>query len=538
MTIARRLTILLVTLILAIVAVTAAGLFQMKTLADQMAFLNDNVTPSIVSIDRANSDFNALRALILRHVLSDSAQDKAEIDGAIQALRTRMDKGLQYYLDNYITNDQDRTLLLAEQEKLKQFYAMIEAPLELSRAMQRDKAKALIENARPSVAGVGNALQAHVDFNVDLANEYANVRAKETYRTGLWVMSGIVLVALAAGLFLGLAAYRHTVGRLEGMRTAVSEIAAQRDFTKQIGADGFDEVSDMGRALNGLFDDLRASFGQIRTHAEAVSDAASRVASAAHQVATGSGDQSEASASMAAAIEELTVSIGHVSDRSGEAQALVSHAGGVARNGSRVIGQTLGDIRSIEVAVKEAAEIVTRLDEGSSRINAVVAVIREVADQTNLLALNAAIEAARAGEQGRGFAVVADEVRKLAERTAQSTGEITSTMATMQNDASNAVKGMLSAVEQVDRGVEHTREAEQAVREIETGSLQAIGIVGEISDAIREQSSASSIIAQKVEQIARMSEENTAAAGTTSATATDLNSLAVAMRAEVRKYRV
>jgi len=181
---------------------------------------------------------------------------------------------------------------------------------------------------------------------------------------------------------------------------------------------------------------------------------------------------------------------------------------------------------------------VSRLDASSAKINAVVNVIKEVADQTNLLALNAAIEAARAGEQGRGFAVVADEVRKLAERTAQSTQEITSTMTAMQSDASHAVKGMRTAVEQVNKGVEHTREAEHAVREIESGSTETIGMVSEISEAIREQSSASSIIAQKVERIAQMSEENSAAAGTTSSTAADLNSLAATMRNEVQKYRV
>ncbi len=538
MTIAKRLMILLATLMLALAAVGAVGLLQMKTLNDNIKFVHENVLPSVVAIDKAANDFTIIRALVLRHILSDDDKDMANIDTQILEIRARLDKNLQHYLDNYVTNDRDKALLLAERERLKEFYALIEEPLALSRAQQPDKAKILIEKARAKVGATNDAFQEHIKFNIELSDEYANVRADASYRTGLWTMAGVILAAVAAGLFLGATTYRQVVGALGRIKTTVSEIASQRDFTRRVDAKGQDEVSDTGRALNTLLEEVQSSFQQFRTQTEQVSEAAARLASAAHQVATGSDDQSEASASMAAAIEELTVSINHVSDRSAEANTLVTHAGSAARNGSKVIGQTLGDIRNIESAVNDAAEIVGRLDASSAKVNAVVNVIKEVADQTNLLALNAAIEAARAGEQGRGFAVVADEVRKLAERTAQSTQEITSTMAAMQNDASHAVRGMMTAVEQVNRGVEHTREAEQAVREIESGSTETIGMVSEISEAIREQSSASSIIAQKVERIAQMSEENSAAAGTTSSTASDLNNLAASMRSEIQKYRV
>ena len=538
MTIAKRLTILLATLMLALAAVGSAGLLQMKSLNENIKYVHENIIPSVVAIDKAANDFAIIRALVLRHILSDDDKDMAAIDAQILEVRSRLDKNLQHYLDNYITNDRDKELLLVEQKEVKQFYALIEEPLALSRAQKPDQAKELIAKARAQVAAVDKAFQEHIKFNVDLSDEYANVRADASYRSGLWTMGSIILAAIVAGLLLGMGTYRQVVGALSGIRSIVGEIASHRDFTRRVDAKGQDEVADTGRALNTLLEQVQSSFQQFRTQTEQVSDAASRLASAAHQVASGSDDQSEASASMAAAIEELTVSISHVSDRSNEASTLVVHAGAVARNGGEVIGQTLTDIRRIETAVKEAAEIVARLDAGSAKINAVVAVIKEVADQTNLLALNAAIEAARAGEQGRGFAVVADEVRKLAERTAQSTQEITSTMTTMQSDASNAVKGMMTAVDQVNKGVEHTREAEHAVREIESGSSQTIGMVNEISEAIREQSSASSIIAQKVERIAQMSEENSAAAGTTSSTASDLNNLASAMRSEIQKYRV
>jgi len=407
----------------------------------------------------------------------------------------------------------------------------------LSKNHQSAQAGAKILAARPASDAVTQTLKSHWDYNLKLTNEAVN-SAEADARQGSWIISITALGAIVVGLLLGFTTYRQVLGSLSDMKTAMSEVSTNLDFTRRLSITNKDEVADTGRAFNALLEKVQSSLQKIRSSAEQVSTSSTQQSTAAQQVSTGSGEQSEAASSMAAAVEELTVSINHVSDRASEANSLVINAGKVARDGAATIGQTLADIRHIETAVKEAAEIVSRLDEGSTKVNAVVAVIKEVADQTNLLALNAAIEAARAGEQGRGFAVVADEVRKLAERTAQSTQEISSTMLAMQTDADNAVKGMFAAVEQVENGVVHAQEAENAVREIESGSEQTVMMVGEITEAIREQSTASSIIAQQVERIAQMSEENNAAARTTATTSSDLSDVAKSMRAEVGLYRV
>ncbi len=152
------------------------------------------------------------------------------------------------------------------------------------------------------------------------------------------------------------------------------------------------------------------------------------------------------------------------------------------------------DINEIAGSVDQASTSIRELGTQSERISSVVAVIREVADQTNLLALNAAIEAARAGEQGRGFAVVADEVRKLAERTAMSTREISEMVESVRSGARAAVERMELAVVRVSAGVERAEGASTSIREIGAASRNAVGMVSEITDAIREQTTTRSLL--------------------------------------------
>ena len=208
------------------------------------------------------------------------------------------------------------------------------------------------------------------------------------------------------------------------------------------------------------------------------------------------------------------------------------------KNGESVVVKTVEDIDAIALSVSSSAELINRLETQSREIASVVNVIKEVADQTNLLALNAAIEAARAGEQGRGFAVVADEVRKLAERTGNSTREITDTIDVMREGAQAASTAMMNAVEQVTASVSRASGACDMIRKIGEGSREAVGMVSEITDAIHEQSASSTSVAQSVERIAQMAEQSTAAAQGSADTAQQLNSLAQEMRMITDQYKL
>ncbi|CAL92747.1 methyl-accepting chemotaxis protein [Azoarcus olearius] len=537
MSIARRIALLLAILIGALVALGTMGVVQMSRVNEGLVYQNEKILPKLDLIAATQRRAITYRLLVLRHVLTTDARAMEAAEAPLRQLASEIDADLRKY-ESMTDSDEDRRLLRADREALTAYAAVAERSLAHSRANRNEEASAL---ANGEAAERGNALiaalDAHARYNREL-NEAFATGAEETFRSSRALTVALVVLALAAGGGFGFLAYRRIVGALLAMSAAVEGVSSTLDFSRRVPADGKDEVAQTGRAFNALLERVQQSLRKMSTHAGEVSAAGSQLASSARQVSIGSSAQSEAAAAMAAAVEQMTVSINHVADRAGEARRLAVLAGDEARGGAEVIGLTLADIRRIDVSVRQAAERVQQLDEDSARVSAVVTVIKEVADQTNLLALNAAIEAARAGEQGRGFAVVADEVRKLAERTAQSTQEISSTMEAMQAGARNATGGMSAAVELVGVGVAHAQQAEASVRQIEDGARRTVDIVAEISDAIREQSVASSSIAQQVERVAQMTDENSAAAASTSDTAVGLEGLAQEMQGEVARYRV
>ncbi len=539
MNIAKKLMLVLVGLVLSQIVLVGVATFSINNLREGLVFSNRNLLPSVIKIDAMARDFAMLRVYALRHILFDDARKMAGVEDKIKTLRVGMDRDFKDYLDNLISDEKDKALLLDEQRKVGSYYAVLDEILRLSREQLPDKAKELLFSAETEalIVAATDAFKTHVEYNIELVTVGGAAIETEAVNS---IRSMFVLPLLAAvvALIMGVSLYRQIVGALHVLESTTVEVASQLDFTKTVPLAGRDEVSNVSRAFNGLLGNVRSSLQGMAEHANRLNAMSSELAAAAQQVSMGSESQSQSSAGVAAAVEQLTVSINHVSDRASQASQLALEAGTVARNGSRVINQTLTDITRIEDAVKEAANTVMRLNEGSAKVNNVVTVIREVAEQTNLLALNAAIEAARAGEQGRGFAVVADEVRKLAERTSLSTQEIATTIIGMQSDATEAVHGISQAVEQVAKGVEHTQEAEKAVREIEAGAEQTVKVVGEIADAIREQSTASSLIAQEIESLAQMIEENSAAACSAASSASALKDVSDQVQREVARYQV
>jgi len=360
-------------------------------------------------------------------------------------------------------------------------------------------------------------------------------------QAGQRAVSAIVIAisfAVLAMLALGFLIARSIVRPLGAMRTAITSIAESNDFTVRVPVTTQDEAGQTAEAFNRLTEKMQVSLREVLDNARMISDAAHQASLAAGQVSDASANQSEAASAMAAAIEEMTVSINHISDATRDALGRARDAGTAANAGAHIINQTNDEMDGIARTVRDAGTTIDQVGEHSERISGIMQVIRDVADQTNLLALNAAIEAARAGEQGRGFAVVADEVRKLAERTSKSTEEIGQRVQAMQASTHEAVTGMESVVRQVDQGKSLSGQASGRIEEIQGSAGQVSNAINEISAALDEQSAVAQDIARQVETVARMSEDNSNAAGETARVATELDRYATALRETANRFKV
>jgi methyl-accepting chemotaxis protein len=283
---------------------------------------------------------------------------------------------------------------------------------------------------------------------------------------------------------------------------------------------------------------LRKMIEEIVRGAEQLSSASEQLLHASEEVAMRSRQQSESASAMAAAVEEMTVSIDQVAENASEAHTITIHAGDLSNKGTHIIQNASTEMHKLSEAVQSSSRVIEELGSQSNQITSIVNTIKEIADQTNLLALNAAIEAARAGEQGRGFAVVADEVRKLAERTSLSTTEIAGMVGKIQNGTRTAVESMETGVAQAVKSVDLASQAGTSITEIRDGSMRVMDVVNSISDAIREQGAASSEIARNIEQIASMSEEGARAVQQTTEAARHLQQLSASLHASVSRFKL
>jgi methyl-accepting chemotaxis protein len=327
-------------------------------------------------------------------------------------------------------------------------------------------------------------------------------------KTALILHGAVGLTTLALTALFGfwiMTSIQQTLNRLS---SAILTVEGTGDFGVRVNVATNDEVGLAAKSFNNLMDSFQSVEGDIAYAARMVSASADQMSCDLGQLQESSNSQSEATSSVAAAVEELTVSIGMVADNASETEKLSEKANEEATAGERVVRHAAEEMALIASSVAGSAQHIQSLAEHSGQISNIVNVIKDIADQTNLLALNAAIEAARAGEQGRGFAVVADEVRKLAERTTKATTEIGSLIDRMHQETGIAVSSMELSRQQADKGHTLAREVGEALSLISANVRQTGERIVEIAAAAREQSSATQQIATSVEQIAQMVEKN------------------------------
>ena len=349
-----------------------------------------------------------------------------------------------------------------------------------------------------------------------------------------WTFAGAVLISLALTVFI----IRSISGPLSRMREAIINVASSKNFTLRADVGRDDELGQAATAFNDLLSTIQQSLAGVVTSAERILALAEHSSAAAEDVSVASESQSQSASAMAAAVQQMTVSIDMIGHNMRDALERASEAGNSANTGTEMIQRSQAEMERIAGTVREAGKTINELGEQSGRISMIMQVIQDVADQTNLLALNAAIEAARAGEQGRGFAVVADEVRKLAERTRNSASEISHMIEAMQSAARKAVTEMDGVAGLVSEETKMSEDAVACMAAIQTGAQSVMLSVKEVSNAIDEQSASTQDISKRVESVASMSETNSRASAATARVSNELKDVSNTLIVSVKSFHI
>ena len=320
--------------------------------------------------------------------------------------------------------------------------------------------------------------------------------------------------------------------------TQVLEVMATGDLTVRVHGEYKGQHAKIKNSINKLGDSLESLIKEVTEAVAATASASTQISSSAEEMAAGAQEQSAQASEVASAVEQMTSTILQTTKHASTAAESSKRAGSLAKEGGEVVAQTVIGMNRIAEVVRNAAQTVQELGASSDQIGEIVQVIDDIADQTNLLALNAAIEAARAGEQGRGFAVVADEVRKLAERTTKATKEIGEMIKKIQGDTGGAVKSISLGTEEVEKGKQLADKAGKSLQEIIKGSNEVVDVVNQVAAASEEQSSASEQISRNIEAISSVTQQSAAGTQQIARAAEDLNRLTDRLQNLVSSFKV
>jgi methyl-accepting chemotaxis protein len=423
----------------------------------------------------------------------------------------------------------------AELEKFKK--QGVEKVVEgLNAGQYHDAEKLILKVVNPVMHEIKKAVGTLVSMQEEEAEAFYQETDADYHTMITWVT-----VSLAAGALISLLLAIVTIATISrgvGQVEKAASLLAEGDLGARVDYSSKDELGQIAIAFNRMADTFHDAMNEVRDSVSQLASAAEETSAVTTQTNQGISQQLSETSQVATAMNEMSATVQEVARNAVEAASAAKEADNTFHQGKQVIDKVIDAIGELAKEVEEAAGVIKQLETESMNIGSVLDVIKSIAEQTNLLALNAAIEAARAGEQGRGFAVVADEVRTLAGRTQESTQEIEEMISKLQSGANNAVKVMETGKEMTQVGVDQAAAAGEALQTINTAVERITGMNTQIASAAEEQSAVAEEINRSIVSINEVAEQSAAGAQQTAQASNDLARLAEQLKGLVARFKV
>ncbi len=510
LTIRTKLIVLIAFASLIMLVISTAGLWGTHSAQQAAESIYKNRLVSIQLLNDMRNFQNQIRLLLLRARLETDAFEIMALTDSVRSNIFKIEQLLIAYNELKPVGEEKKLLdeFVAERVNFGKtgVLPMIDL-LQAEKFSEVDKLRR--ETMDPAFMKVSDAIDVVIAYQTRIAQQQFEQSVKQASVLRIAALATVSLGVLLA-ILMG-----AVIGRSINRGVASLEISAAKlaegDLTVIVPTTGKDELSRVGASFNQMAHHFSVLIGQVNAASVLVNQHADSLSQSSTQVAQSSRQQSQRATEAAGSVEQFNNAFKEIAATSENIVSAVRNARDLSKHGDTVVANVVKGIEKVAKTVNASVEVIADLGQRSNQIGKILTVIKDIADQTNLLALNAAIEAARAGEQGRGFAVVADEVRKLAERTTAATSEISSMVGVIQEDTGRAVTTMRQSSDDVQQGVSLANQAGRALQDIASSVEQVADMIGQIAAATQEQSSASEALTQSVEDIAHVADENSRA---------------------------
>ncbi|MEN3785373.1 methyl-accepting chemotaxis protein [Aeromonas veronii] len=541
MTIGQKLTMAFTTLALLMLGFAWFATLQLSNIYRDASEVSDNIVPSIRASSQMHVSLLDARRAELNMVIDALGKDPDSLNSSTQSFEAAKSQYMaaeQRYGSMPFVSERDRNMF-AELKTAAAKYFSAHGDLETAiRQGDIAKVQSLIKNE--SRAALEQAGQDGLELRKE-NDRVANLLTKQSeasYERAKLLSTTVGALTLLFIVIVAWLLIRQTRNPVMTLLEQTRQVAAG-NLTSQLDMKQFshDELGKLAQGFNEMQSNLRMLVNEVSGSVVQLGAAAEEISAVAQQSANNMGAQQHELNQLATAMNEMQATVQEVARNTNDAASAATSASDTAAQGSETVNDSIGRIEKVATAIEETALVIRQLGDDSRNIGMVLEVIQGIAEQTNLLALNAAIEAARAGEQGRGFAVVADEVRTLAKRTQDSTSQINHIISELQQRANEAGVTMQQSQDMMSETVHTAREAGASIAEI-SSSVNSISHMNiQIATATEEQGAVSEELNRNVVNISNASEEVATGAKQMAQACNDLNLLATQLQEVVRKFR-